>query len=216
MRFNPKPDWKPKRRKKKGASTHLPRLYIKPIRHPERRGCFYLSDTTESPERFCVFCFKHGDKPAIGCPLKLRGDRTINTTFLMLKHMAMFHPSSDPLYFPTSVCDAGALGKGVQTTVDVTAGTILCQFSGDEAGGKHYEANPERWMGLADTANHACYGAQECNAETIEHQGVGFLVASRDIPAGEQVFYDYCVTVGSIECKCSKCSKVDVAKRRKI
>ena len=127
-------------------------------------------------------------------------------------------PSSSPLAGPAGrrlqVRRSGVHGKGVFALRDLAAGERLIEYTGeliswDEALDRHphdpanpehtfyfqrddgwvidalYGGNSSRWI------NHAC----DPNCETDEQGGRVFIVALRNIAAGEELFYDYGLTI---------------------
>ncbi|MBV8500517.1 MAG: SET domain-containing protein-lysine N-methyltransferase [Paucibacter sp.] len=112
------------------------------------------------------------------------------------------------------VRSSGVHGKGVYAVVDIPAGDILIEYTGErisneEAQDRHphdpkqpnhtfyfslengevidalYGGNSSRWI------NHSC----DPNCEADETDNRVFIKALRDLKAGEELFYDYGLTV---------------------
>jgi len=126
---------------------------------------------------------------------------------------------------------------GCYTTTAVRKGERIAEYTGrritkDQAD-ELYQDYPVTYLfGLGDGAividgfctamfiNHSCDG----NAETIEEDGHVYIMALRDIPAGSEITYDYCLYDGSDDpctcyCKAPNCrgsmySKEEIKRRK--
>ncbi len=106
---------------------------------------------------------------------------------------------------------------GCYTTTPIRKGARVAEYTGrhiskDEAD-RLYEDYPVTYLfGLGDGAvvidgfctamfiNHSCNG----NCETTEDDGHIWITALRNIPAGNEITYDYCLYDGSVDpCTCN-------------
>jgi uncharacterized protein len=97
---------------------------------------------------------------------------------------------------------------GVYTTSDIKAGTLVLEYTGPivskERADELYEDKPFTYLfgledgriidghGMAAFVNHGC----DPNCETDEIDGKVWIIALRDIRAGEELTYDYCLFDG--------------------
>lgn len=106
--------------------------------------------------------------------------------------------------------------RGCYTTVPITEGTFIVEYTGehitcDEAN-ERYEDHPDTYLfglddgkhvidgdGVAAFINHSC----DPNCESDEIDGQVWIIAVRDIEAGEELTYDYCLYDGDDESPCS-------------
>ncbi|HKD61687.1 MAG TPA: SET domain-containing protein-lysine N-methyltransferase [Terracidiphilus sp.] len=106
--------------------------------------------------------------------------------------------------------------RGCYTTVPITEGTFIVEYTGehitcDEAN-ERYEDHPDTYLfglddgehvidgdGVAAFINHSC----DPNCESDEIDGQVWIIAVRDIDAGEELTYDYCLYDGDDESPCS-------------
>ena len=116
----------------------------------------------------------------------------------------------------TPLCQGDARGQGVQAQAPIRAGEVLVIWGGDVYDAASFATLPDDLrrhslqiedeafmvpdsLSPVDFINHSC----EPNA-CISGQIV--LVAARDIPAGEEICYDYATTDGSaydeFDCRC--------------
>lgn len=107
---------------------------------------------------------------------------------------------------------------GVYTTSDIKKGTLVVEYTGPtiskERGDELYEHEDVTYMfgmddgriidghGTAAFVNHCC----DPNCETDEIDGHVWIIAIRDIKAGEELTYDYCLFDGDEDdpaiCRC--------------
>ena len=106
--------------------------------------------------------------------------------------------------------------KGCYTSVPIAEGTFIVEYTGeritnDEAD-ERYENREDTYLfgleddqhvidgdGVAAFINHSC----DPNCESDEVDGRVWIVALRDIQAGEELTYDYCLYDGDDESPCS-------------
>ena len=106
--------------------------------------------------------------------------------------------------------------RGCYTNVPITQGTFIVEYTGehitcDEAN-ERYEDHPDTYLfglddgehvidgdGVAAFINHSC----DPNCESDEIDGQVWIIAVRDIEAGEELTYDYCLYDGDDESPCS-------------
>lgn len=106
--------------------------------------------------------------------------------------------------------------KGCYTTVPIAEGAYIVEYTGeritvDEAD-ERYEDRPDTYLfglndgkhvidgdGVAAFINHSC----DPNCESDEIDGRVWIFALRDIHAGEELTYDYCLYDGEDESPCS-------------
>jgi SET domain-containing protein len=106
--------------------------------------------------------------------------------------------------------------RGCYTTVPITEGTFIVEYTGehitcDEAN-ERYEDHADTYLfglddgehvidgdGVAAFINHSC----DPNCESDEIDGQVWIIAVRDIEAGEELTYDYCLYDGDDESPCS-------------
>ena len=127
---------------------------------------------------------------------------------------------------------------GCYTTTQVRKGSRVAEYTGHlmtkEEADKRYENSPVTYLfGLGDGSmvidghsmtmfiNHSC----DANCETEEIDGHVYVVATRDIKAGEEITYDYCLydggedeancNCGSKDCRQTMYSPEEVKSRRK-
>jgi hypothetical protein len=107
---------------------------------------------------------------------------------------------------------------GCYTTTPIARGTRVVEYTGPvidkEEGDRRYEQKPITYLfgigdgskvidghGIAMFINHSC----DANCETEEIDGRVWIMAIRDIAAGEELCYDYCLYDGDEEeaaCNC--------------
>lgn len=112
---------------------------------------------------------------------------------------------------------------GCYTTTDIRRGERVAEYTGPriskEKADALYEDSPVTYLfGLGDGStvidghcdtmfiNHSC----DANCETQEEDGRVWVVAIKDIPAGEEITYDYCLYDGgddpaTCNCGAKKC-----------
>ena len=121
---------------------------------------------------------------------------------------------------------------GCYTTEPIAKGTYIVEYSGEvisvKEADRRYEENDHTFLfglsdgkrvidgnGVAAFINHSCQG----NCETEEIDGRIWIVATRDIAAGEELSYDYCMYDGdgNAPCNCGapNCRGTMYRKRRK-
>ncbi len=106
--------------------------------------------------------------------------------------------------------------KGCYTTVPIAEGSYVVEYTGeritvDEAD-ERYEGRADTYLfglcdeehvidgdGVAAFINHSC----DANCESDEIEGRVWIIALRDIQAGEELTYDYCLYDGDDESPCS-------------
>ncbi|HKF47717.1 MAG TPA: SET domain-containing protein-lysine N-methyltransferase [Terracidiphilus sp.] len=106
--------------------------------------------------------------------------------------------------------------RGCCTTVPIIEGTFIVEYTGeritcDEAN-ERYQDRPDTYLfglddgehvidgdGVAAFINHSC----DPNCESDEIDGQVWIIAVRDIEAGEELTYDYCLYDGDDESPCS-------------
>ena len=106
--------------------------------------------------------------------------------------------------------------KGCYSTVPIAEGTFIVEYTGeritcDEAN-ERYEDRPDTYLfglddgehvidgdGIAAFINHSC----DPNCESDEIDGHVWIIALRDIAAGEELTYDYCLYDGDDASPCS-------------
>ena len=106
--------------------------------------------------------------------------------------------------------------RGCCTTVPIIEGTFIVEYTGeritcDEAN-ERYQDRPDTYLfglddgehvidgdGVAAFINHSC----DPNCESDEIDGQVWIIAVRDIDAGEELTYDYCLYDGDDESPCS-------------
>lgn len=106
--------------------------------------------------------------------------------------------------------------RGCYTILPITEGTFVVEYTGehitcDEAN-ERYEDQRDTYLfglddgehvidgdGVAAFINHSC----EPNCESDEIDGQVWIIALRDIKAGEELTYDYCLYDGDDESPCA-------------
>jgi hypothetical protein len=157
--------------------------------------------------------------------------RTILDVFSLLwvGELAPFHKKSRPYgcYTPSSASNIrmGLIVRssfihaaGCYTTTPIAKGTRVVEYTGPiidkEEADRRYELKPITYLfgigdgskvidghGIAMFINHSC----DANCETEEIDGRVWIMAIRDIVAGEELCYDYCLYDGDDEeapCNC--------------
>lgn len=130
----------------------------------------------------------------------------------------IFFPSGRPCIQNMSliVRSSAIHAAGCYTTTHVPKGERVAEYTGrhlskDEADDLYQDYPVTYLFGLGDGSividgfcsamfiNHSCDG----NAETTEEDGRIWIIALRDIPAGTEITYDYCLYDGSDDpCTC--------------
>ena len=105
--------------------------------------------------------------------------------------------------------------RGCYTTMPIAQGTYIVEYTGEritcEQADERYEDRPDTYLfglsdeehvidgdGVAAFINHSC----DPNCESDEIEGHVWIIALRDIEAGEELTYDYCLYDGDDESPC--------------
>ena len=126
---------------------------------------------------------------------------------------------------------------GCFTLDDIRKGTRILEYTGERItaaeGNARYDGRPFTYLfgvgdgevvidghGMAMFVNHSC----EPNCETDEEEDRVYIITLRDVAAGEELTYDYCLydsedtapcSCGSKRCRRSMCSPEELRKQRR-